>query len=39
MILDGIGEISFYGIFVTILGLICFVFFIETSSQLAKSLG
>ena len=39
MILDGIGDISFYGIFVTILGLICFVFFIETSSQLAKSLG
>ena len=39
MILDGIGDISFYGIFVTILGLICFVFFIETSSQLAESLG
>ncbi len=39
MILDGIGDISIYGILVTILGLICFVFFIETSSQLAESLG
>ena len=39
MILDGIGDISLYGIFVSILGLICFVVFIETSSQLADSLG
>ena len=39
MILDGIGDISIYGILVTILGLICFVVFIETSSQLAESLG
>ena len=33
MILDGIGDISFYGIFVTILGLICFVFFIEHQTR------
>ena len=39
MILDGIGDISLYGIFVSILGLICFVVFIETSSQLADALG
>ena len=39
MILDGIGDISLYGIVVSILGLICFVVFIETSSQLADSLG
>ena len=39
MILDGLGDISIYGIFVATFGLVCFVFFIETSSQLADTLG
>ena len=39
MIHDGIGEISLYGILVSLFGLVCFVFFIETSSQLADRLG
>lgn len=39
MIHDGLGEISLYGILVALFGLVCFVFFIETSSQLVDRLG
>ncbi len=39
MIYDGQGDINSYGILVSVLGLICFVFFIETSSDLVMVLG
>ena len=39
MIYDGGGEISTYGVFISIIGLVCFVLFIDTSSGLAVSIG
>lgn len=39
MMVDGAGEISLYGVAVSFAGLICFVFFIDTSGALAVSLG
>lgn len=39
MIYDGQGDINVYGVFISVLGLISFIFFIETSSQLAIKMG
>ena len=39
MIYDGQGDINFYGVFISIIGLISFILFIETSSQLAIKMG
>ncbi len=39
MILDGKGDINFYGVFISVIGLISFIMFIETSSQLAIKMG
>ena len=39
MIYDGQGDINFYGIFISVIGLISFIIFIETSSQLAIKMG
>ena len=39
MIFDGKGDINFYGVFISVIGLISFIMFIETSSQLAIKMG
>ena len=39
MIYDGQGDINFYGVLISILGLISFIFFIETSSTLVMKKG
>ena len=39
MIYDGQGDINFYGVLISILGLISFIFFIETSSTLVMNMG
>ena len=39
MIFDGKGDINFYGIFISVIGLISFIMFIEASSQLAIKMG
>lgn len=39
MIIDGIGDINLYGVFISVLGLIAFVLFIDTSSELAVEIG
>jgi len=39
MIYDGQGDINFYGVLISILGLISFIFFIETSSTLVMKMG
>jgi drug/metabolite transporter (DMT)-like permease len=39
MIYDGQSDINFYGVFISVIGLISFILFIETSSQLAIKMG
>ena len=39
MIFDGQGDINFYGVLISVIGLISFIMFIETSSQLAITMG
>jgi drug/metabolite transporter (DMT)-like permease len=39
MIFDGQGDINFYGVLISVIGLISFIMFIETSSELALKIG
>ena len=39
MIFDGQGDINFYGVLISVIGLISFIMFIETSSELAIEIG